>query len=336
MTFPSDADILISEVGPRDGLQSVSAVMPTALKRQWISALAAAGVREIEVGSFVPPKLLPQMADVRDVVSHALAIPGLHVCALAPNFRGAQAAFEADVHKLTIPVSVSESHSLANVRKTRAQMLDEVASIVALRNERYPQIEIEAGLSTAFGCTIEGIVPEDDVIRLAVELVGLGVDEVGPSDTSGYANPTQVGRIFPRLRAAIGTQRTGGAHFHNTRGQGLANVVAALDVGVTTFDASQGGIGGCPYAPGATGNIVTEDLVWLLESMGMHTGIDLDALIAARAWLREGLPGEPLYGHVAEAGINKGFRYSSGKGAHVVTGDARDTSPEHAAAGGQA
>ncbi|HTJ95212.1 MAG TPA: hydroxymethylglutaryl-CoA lyase [Pararobbsia sp.] len=314
MFSQSGADILISEVGPRDGLQSVSATMPTPFKFHWISALAAAGLREIEVGSFVPPRLLPQMADVHDVVRHALTLPGLRVCALAPNFRGAQAAFEAGVHKLTVPVSVSESHSLANVRKTRAQMLDEVTSIVALRNEQYPSIEIEAGLSTAFGCTIEGVVPEDDVIRLADALVARGVDEVGPSDTSGYANPAQVRQMFARLYAAIGRPRTGGAHFHNTRGQGLANVVAALEAGVTTFDASQGGIGGCPYAPGATGNIVTEDLVWLLESMGLRTGVDLEALVSARAWLRDGLPGEPLYGHVAEAGLDKGFRYAGTTG----------------------
>lgn len=310
MKEPSRTAVLISEVGPRDGLQSVRQTMPTSLKCRWISALAAAGLREIEVTSFVPAKLLPQMADAVEVVRHALSIPGLHVTALAPNLRGAEAAFAAEVHKLTIPVSVSESHSLANVRKTHAQMLDEVASIVALRNERYPSIRLEAGLSTAFGCTIEGVVPEDDVIRLALALVERGIDEVGPSDTSGYANPTQVRRLFPRLRGAIGAERTGGAHFHNTRGQGLANVVAALDVGVTTFDSSQGGIGGCPYAPGATGNIVTEDLAYLLESMGVDTGVDLERLMAARALLAEGLPGEPLYGYLPDAGLDKGFAYA--------------------------
>jgi hydroxymethylglutaryl-CoA lyase len=307
---PSGAAVLISEVGPRDGLQSVARTMPTTLKCRWISALADAGLREIEVASFVPPKLLPQMADAAEVVRHALTIPGLHVTALAPNLRGAEAAFAAGVHKLTIPVSVSESHSLANVRKTRVQMLDEVASIVALRNERYPSIRLEAGLSTAFGCTIEGVVPEDEVVRLALALVERGIDEAGPSDTSGYANPAQVRRLFPRLRNAIGAARTGGAHFHNTRGQGLANVVAALDVDVTTFDSSQGGIGGCPYAPGATGNIVTEDLAYLLESMGVSTGIDLDRLMAARTVLAEGLPGEPLYGYLSDAGLNKGFVYA--------------------------
>lgn len=301
--------ILVSEVGPRDGLQSIAAVMPTPAKLRWIGALAAAGLREIEVCSFVPPKLLPQMADAAEVVAGARELPGLHVAALAPNLRGAQAAFEAGAAKVTLPVSVSEAHSLANVRKTHAQMRDEVAAVVALRDARFPGVTLEAGLSTAFGCTLAGRVPEPDTLRMAVAMAQLGVDEVGLSDTTGYANPAQVRRLFRALRAELGA-RAGGAHFHNTRGQGLANVVAALEAGVDTFDASQGGLGGCPYAPGATGNIVTEDLVFLLESMGLDTGIDVDALMAARAALRDGLPGEPLYGHVPDAGLPKGFTYA--------------------------
>ena len=301
--------ILVSEVGPRDGLQSIAAVMPTPSKLRWIGALAAAGLREIEVCSFVPPKLLPQMADAAEVVAGARELPGLHVAALAPNLRGAQAAFEAGAAKVTLPVSVSEAHSLANVRKTHAQMRDEVAAVVALRDARFPGVTLEAGLSTAFGCTLAGRVPEADTLRMAVAMAQLGVDEVGLSDTTGYANPAQVRRLFKALRAELGA-RAGGAHFHNTRGQGLANVVAALEAGVDTFDASQGGLGGCPYAPGATGNIVTEDLVFLLESMGLDTGIDVDALMAARAALRDGLPGEPLYGHVPDAGLPKGFTYA--------------------------
>ncbi|MGA2960935.1 MAG: hydroxymethylglutaryl-CoA lyase [Candidatus Korobacteraceae bacterium] len=304
-------DVLVSEVGPRDGLQSVKRTMCTDDKFAWISALAAAGLREIEVGSFVPPKLLPQLADTAAVVAHARKIPGLHVTALVPNLRGAQAAFAAGIHKITLPISVSEAHSLANVRKTHAQMIDEAKAIVALRNEQYAGVQIEAGMATAFGCTIQGVVPEDDTMRLAVIMAECGVDEVGLSDTCGYANPAQVKRLFSRLQAELGG-KAGGAHFHNTRGQGLANVVAALDVGVTTFDASQGGIGGCPYAPGATGNIVTEDLVFLLEAMGLHTGVDLDKLLAARELLAKGLPGEPLYGDVAAAGLPKGFAYAKG------------------------
>jgi hydroxymethylglutaryl-CoA lyase len=304
--------ILISEVGPRDGLQSVRQTMSTADKLRWIDALAAAGLREIEVGSFVPPRLLPQMADAAEVVAHALAIEGLRVAVLTPNLKGAEAAFAAGAHKITVPVSVTEAHSLANVRKTNAQMIDEVRRIVALRNERYPGLAIEAGLSVAFGCTIAGAVSDGQTLRIAHAMAECGVDEVGLSDTSGYAEPRQVRRLFTRLHAELGS-KAGGAHFHNTRGQGLANVVAALDAGVATFDASQGGIGGCPYAPGATGNIVTEDLAYLLEAMGYDTGIDIEKLVAARAILREGLPGEPLFGHLPDAGLPKGFAYADGR-----------------------
>ena len=299
--------VLISEVGPRDGLQSVKATMPTAHKLRWIDALAAAGVREIEVGSFVPPSLLPQMADVAQVAVHALSHRGLTVMALVPNLRGAQAALDSGVHKLTVPLSASEAHSQANVRKTRAQMVDELRRIAALRDERHPRVRLEAGLSTAFGCTLQGPVAEDDVIRLAVQAAEAGADEVGLSDTVGCANPAQVQRLFRRLRAELG-DRAGAAHLHNTRGLGLANCLAAYEVGVTTFDASQGGLGGCPYAPGASGNVVTEDLVFMFEAMGVATGIDWQALIAARGALQAGLPDEPLYGMTPLAGLPLGFK----------------------------
>ncbi len=301
--------ILVSEVGPRDGLQSIKRTMPTADKLRWITSLHASGMREIEVGSFVPPALLPQMADIRAVVAHALTLPGLCVAALAPNLRGARAAFEAGVHKLTIPVSVTEAHSLANVRKTHDQVFADLASVMELKRHEFPQVEVEAGLSVAFGCTLQGAVPDDQTMRIADRAAAAGVDVVGLSDTSGYAQPRQVQRLFRKLQAALG-ERAGGAHFHNTRGQGLANVVAALDVGVTTFDSSQGGIGGCPYAPGASGNIVTEDLVFLLESMGLHTGVDLERLLQARTIIQQSLEGEPLYGMVADAGLPKDFRYA--------------------------
>jgi hydroxymethylglutaryl-CoA lyase len=286
--------------------------MPTAAKIRWISALAAAGLKEIEVGSFVPPKLLPQMADIREVVAHALTIRGLRVAALAPNLRGSQSAFEAGVHKVTLPVSVTNEHSLANIRKTTEQLIEEVRNIVALRNQQFPGIAIEAGVSVAFGCTIAGTVTDDQTIRMCLAMAECGVDEIGLSDTSGYANPAQVRRLFRRLQSEVG-EKAGGAHFHNTRGQGLANVVAALDVGVTTIDASQAGLGGCPYAPGATGNIVTEDLAFLLEAMGYDTGVDIDKLVAARAILAEALPEEALYGHVPDAGLPKGFSYADGR-----------------------
>lgn len=298
--------VTVSEVGPRDGLQSVAAVMPTAAKLRWLRALHAAGLREIEVASFVPAKLLPQMADAAEVVAQALALPGLTVMALVPNLRGAQGALRAGAHKLTVPLSASEAHSLANVRKTRVQMLEELRRIATCRDEIAPGAGLEVGISTAFGCTLQGPVGEDDVIRLAVAAAEAGAGEVGLSDTTGMANPAQVRRLFTRLRAELG-DRAGAAHMHNTRGLGLANCLAAFDAGVRTFDASLGGLGGCPYAPGASGNVVTEDLVFMFEAMGVATGIDLQALIASRAPLQAGLPGEPLYGMTPEAGLPQGF-----------------------------
>ncbi|MFC7459565.1 hydroxymethylglutaryl-CoA lyase [Hydrogenophaga defluvii] len=303
---PLRPDVLISEVGPRDGLQSVQATMPTPHKFAWIDALHDAGLREIEVCSFVPARLLPQMADAAEVVAHALTKPGWTVMALAPNLRGAQAALAAGVHKVTLPVSASEAHSLANVRKTTAQMVDEVRAVVALRNNTAPGVHIEVGISTAFGCTLQGEVPEDGVVRLAAALAACGVDEIGLSDTTGMANPAQVRRLFQRVFAEIG-ERAGAAHMHNTRGLGLANCLAAFDVGVRTFDSSLGGLGGCPYAPGASGNVVTEDLVFMFEAMGVRTGVDIARLIAAREPLRAGLPGEPIYGMTPEAGLPHGW-----------------------------
>jgi hydroxymethylglutaryl-CoA lyase len=297
-------DILISEVGPRDGLQSIESVMPLASKKAWISALAASGLREIEVGSFVPAHVLPQLADTADVVAHALTIPNLTVAVLVPNLRGAQAAVRAGAHKLTIPFSASETHSLRNVRRTHAQMFDEVRAIAGLlKSLSGKRPTLEGGLSTAFGCTYEGDVPADKVVRLAEQLVEAGCDEIGLADSVGFANPAQVRDLVVRVRSVTGEQRFAGLHLHNTRGLGLANVVAGLDVGVDTFDSSMAGIGGCPFAPGATGNIVTEDLVFMLEAMGLHTGVDLDGLLAARKVLAAAVPDEDLYGYVPAAGV---------------------------------
>ncbi len=302
-------NILISEVGPRDGLQSIATVMPLEAKKAWIDAEAAAGVTEIEVGSFVPAKLLPQLADTAEVARYARTIPGLTVAALVPNLRGAEAAVEAGVHKITLPLSVSETHSLKNVRRTHAQMLEEAraiaAMIAALPAERRPRFE--GSLSTAFGCTLEGHVPPARVIALAEALMQTGCDEVGLADTSGYANPAQVRDLVRQVHAAVGRHALSGLHLHNTRGLGLANVIAGLEVGITTFDSSLGGLGGCPFAPGASGNIVTEDLVFMLEAMGLRTGIDLPKLLRVRAILREALPGEPLYGFTPDAGLPLGF-----------------------------
>jgi hydroxymethylglutaryl-CoA lyase len=299
-------DILISECGPRDGLQMVKRVMSTTHKLRWIEALHAAGVREIEVCSFVPARLMPQMADAAQVVRHAVTLPGLTVLALVPNLQGAQAALAAGAHKLTIPVSGSEAHSLANVRLSRAAMVQEVRRIVAWRNDHARHVPVEANISVAFGCTLEGHVPEDDVVRLCGELVAAGVDDSGLSDTTGMANPVQVRRLFTRVIAEIGDQ-CGAAHMHNTRGLGLANNLAAYEAGVRIFDASLCGLGGCPHAPGASGNVATEDLVFMFEAMGIATGIDLPRLIAARECVIEGLPGEPLYGLLAQAGLPKDF-----------------------------
>lgn len=306
MSFPQRFDLLISEVGPRDGLQSISATMSTAHKHAWIDALVAAGVQEIEVGSFVSPKLLPQMADAAEVVRHAIAHPGVTIMALVPNLKGAEAAMRAGAHKITLPVSASPAHSMANVRKTPAQMVEEVRAIARLRDEMAPSVHIEAGISTAFGCTLQGQVPEDEVIALAAACVAAGADESGLSDTTGMANPAQVKRLFTRLRSELG-DRAGAAHMHNTRGLGLANCLAAYEAGVRTFDASQAGLGGCPYAPGASGNVVTEDLVFMFEAMGLRTGIDIERLLAARETLAAGLPGEALYGMLPPAGLPKGF-----------------------------
>lgn len=304
--------VVISEVGPRDGLQSISTLMPTEAKCRWIDALVAAGVKEIEVGSFVSPKRLPQMADTAQVVQHATQHAGLRVVALVPNLQGAQAALQAGVHKITVPVSASEAHSVANVNKTHAQMLQELAQVVqAVRAHNaarpgQPPVGVEVGMSTAFGCTLQGPVPSDTVIRLAEACVQAGVDEVGLSDTTGIANPRMVRERFRQLRQALG-EHAGAAHLHNTRGLGLANALAAYEEGVRAFDSSLAGLGGCPYAPGASGNVVTEDLVFMFESMGIATGIDFDRLMQARAVLRQALPQEALYGMTPEAGLPKGF-----------------------------
>jgi hydroxymethylglutaryl-CoA lyase len=289
-------DIHVVEVGPRDGLQMAKGVLPTHLKKRWISEGVAAGLTEIEVCSFVPPSVVPGMADAAEVTRYARTFQGLEVSVLVPNARGAENAIAAGAHKMIMPISVSRSHNTANIRKTHDQSIEELKKVRALVDAQpagqRPTIEI--GLSTSFGCSIEGDVPEKDVVALSERVIGVGA-----------GNPAQVKRLFPAVRRAVGAAKLGGAHFHNTRGQGLANVVAALDVGVTSFDSSLAGLGGCPFAPGASGNICTEDLVWMLHEMGFTTGIDLAKLIAIREVLKEGIPGDTLYGHVAGVGLGK-------------------------------
>ena len=314
--MPQNIDVLVSEVGPRDGLQSIKRTMPTKAKLDWIQALAAAGLQEIEVGSFVSPRLLPQMADCDELVKESNKIKNLTVLALVPNLKGAERAIAAGARKLTMPPSASRTHGLNNIGKTPEEAIDEVERVCALRDtlpvKQRPEVEV--GISTAFGCTLEGPVSEDWVIEMAGLLAKAGADSIGLSDTSGYATPNQIKRMFRRLRNEIGPEKMAGAHLHNTRGQGLANVVAALEEEVTTFDSSLGGLGGCPYAPGATGNIVTEDLVFMLEAMGLRTGIDIEALIAAREVLLHGLPEEMIYGSLPEVGLPKGFTYAKARG----------------------
>ncbi|MBX3594372.1 hydroxymethylglutaryl-CoA lyase [Sphingomonas sp.] len=303
------SEILVSEVGPRDGLQSIDRIMSTDAKKAWIAAEAAAGVREIEVGSFVPAKLLPQLADTAEIVGFAKTIPGLTVAVLVPNLRGAEAAVAAGADKITLPLSVSETHSLANLRRTHDQVIDEargIARLIAAQpRERRPHFE--GSLSTVFGCTLEGAIPLHQILALAERLMDAGCDEVGLSDTTGFADPSAVRKMVRAVRGVVGDRALTGIHLHNTRGLGLANVVAALESGLDTIDASLGGIGGCPAAPGASGNIVTEDLVFMLQAMGLRTGIDLAALLDVRRILIDALPGEPLYGFTPDAGLPLGF-----------------------------
>lgn len=291
--------ILVSEVGPRDGLQSIKQVMPLAAKKAWIAAEAAAGVSEIEVGSFVPASLLPQMADTAELVAFARTIPGLNVVALVPNAKGAARAVDAGVHGMSIPFSMSETHSIKNVRKDHPAMLAEIAAVAQIARDA--GIHFAVSLSTAFGCTLEGAVSEDAVMRLAEASLAAGAQEFSLSDTTGYADPAQVKRLVRKVRSVVGDKLTT-LHLHNTRGLGLANALAGLDEGITTLDASLGGLGGCPYAPGASGNLVTEDLVLMLNAMGLDTGIDLEKLLAVRPILAAALPDEPLYGFTPDAG----------------------------------
>jgi isopropylmalate/homocitrate/citramalate synthase len=305
---PGSQAATVREVGPRDGLQSTRAIMPTGAKLRWISAMAAAGLREMDVASFVPPASMPQMADAPEVVRTVRERhPSLHVVALAPNLRGAQNAAAAGAQTLVIPISASEAHSLSNVRRSRADQLAAFRGIAAWAGtlERPPRIE--AGISTAFGCSLQGEVPEREVVALAAELAEAGADVVALADTLGYASPAKIRRLIRAVRSVLGPVSLGNLHLHDTLGTGLANVLAGLEEGVCGFDASLGGLGGCPFAPGSVGNINSEDLVYLLESEGFQTGIDLAALIAARTALREGLPDEPLSGRIAAAGIPRTY-----------------------------
>ncbi len=295
------------EVGLRDGLQSIARTLPTAQKLQWIESAYDAGIREIEVGSFVPPKLLPQLADTAELVAFAKTLPGLVVSVLVPNLKGAERAMESGADWMLLPLSASHAHSLANLRKVPDDVVAEIGAIVEARRARGSDIRIEVGMSTAFGCTIQGLVAVDEVLRLLQAVLDVGVDRVGLADTVGYADPRQVGELFAKAREVAG-DKLGCGHFHDTRGLGLTNVMAALQAGETRFDACLAGIGGCPHAPGASGNVATEDLVYLLASMGIATGIDFVKLMALRAQVAQWLAGECLHGSIAQAGLPKTLR----------------------------
>ena len=299
--------VTIREVGLRDGLQSIARTMPTAQKLQWIESAYVAGIREIEVGSFVPPKLLPQLVDTAELVAFAKTLPGLVVSVLVPNLKGAERAMDSGADWMLLPLSASHAHSLANLRKAPDDVVAEIGAIVEARRARGSDIRIEVGMSTAFGCTIQGPVAVDEVLRLLQAVLALGVDRVGLADTVGYADPRQVGELFAKAREVAGDKLACG-HFHDTRGLGLANVMAALQASETRFDACLAGIGGCPHAPGASGNVATEDLVFLMASMGIETGIDFGKLMALRAQVAQLLAGECLHGSIAQAGLPKTLR----------------------------
>jgi len=308
MTSPATKEtVRICEVGPRDGLQMAKSRMETGTKVRWIAAIAAAGVREIEVGSFVPPRVIPQLADTQEVVARSLEIPGFAVQALVPNLRGAQNAYNTGAHRISFPVSVSEGHSRANLNRTPAESIAEAGRMMDWVKAQERKMPVIAGCSTAFGCSIDGVVTTEQVVRVATGLAEAGVDEIALADTVGYGHPAQIKEVVRAVRAAIGDVLVG-LHLHDTCGLGIANALAGVEEGIRMFDSSLAGLGGCPYAPGASGNIVTEDLVFMLESMGFATGIDLDKLIAARTILHEGLPDEPMHGQVQKAGIPKTFR----------------------------
>jgi hydroxymethylglutaryl-CoA lyase len=313
-----DIDIVVREVGLRDGLQNLATFVPTEAKLAWIRAESAAGVREIEVTSFVPPKVIPQFVDAEEVATQALQLPGLTVMTLVPNLRGAERAFALGVHKVDYVVSVSRTHNLKNVRREREESLADFKRIVTARDAAGLKdcTELAAGLSTALGCSYEGRIAVDEVRRCAAFLAEAGAQEIMVADTVGYADPKQVREVFQAVLAEVGAISVA-AHFHDTRGTGLANVSAALDCGIRRFDASLGGLGGCPFAPGASGNIVMEDLCFMLDSMGLRTGVDLGQLLAVRAIPAAHLGTDSLSGALARAGLPRHYQTAAERAAAI-------------------
>ena len=300
-----DNRVSLREVGLRDGLQLVKRFPSTAAKQRWIREEYAAGVRHFEVGSFLPASTFPQFADVRDIVRTVAALPGAHGVALALNERGVNEALASDVAEIATVVSATEEHSQANARRSREQAIANVKRLCELRDASPHRPIVNAAISMALGCSITGPVDPKEVIKLVEKCLQAGVDFVAIADTVGYAGPKQVGELTSAVVKMSGTKPVC-VHLHDTRGMGIANASAALDAGARILDGSLGGLGGCPFAPGATGNVVFEDLVFLCESKGFPTGIDIEKLIAVRSILRSEMPDETLYGGLARAGLPAG------------------------------
>ena len=296
------ARVTVREVGLRDGLQILSRIVPTATKLDWIRAAYDAGQRKLEVGSFVPARLMPQLADTAELLAFAKTLPGLVASVLVPNLRGAERAIAEEADALLVPLSASHAHSMANLRKTPDDVVAELARIRAARDAAHSRTVVEVGISTALGCTIQGEVKASEVVRLVQASLDAGAEAISIADTVGYADPLMVSRLFEQVLKVAG-DRFRSAHFHDTRGLGLANCYAALQMGIARLDACLGGLGGCPHAPGASGNVATEDLVYLLHSMGIATGQDFEALVALRGRLAHWLEGEPLHGSLWRAGL---------------------------------
>lgn len=289
--------ISLREVGPRDGLQNEEPV-PTAAKVALIDALSATGVGRIEAVSFVHPRAIPSMADAGEVWAQVRRSAAVRYSALVPNLRGAQRALAAGFREIEVVVSASDTHNRKNVNRSTAESQDDIAELLQVAHEAGATCQVV--VSTAFGCPYEGEVPEERVVAVATRAVADGADTISYGDTTGMATPTRVTSLVGATRMRLPDAELN-LHFHNTRGTGLANVLAALQLGVIDFDASIGGLGGCPYAPGATGNVCTEDLVHMVEDMGVATGVDLEALLAA-AREAERLVGRTLPSQVLRAG----------------------------------
>lgn len=298
------AAVVVREVGLRDGLQILPRVLPTAHKLEWLRLAHAAGLREIEVGSFVPARLMPQLADTAELVAFAKTLPGCRPSVLVPNLKGAERAIEVEAHAMLLPLSASHAHSLANLKRTPDEVVEDLRRIVDLRDAKGSECLVEVGMSTAFGCTIQGRVEPAEVLRLLKAALDAGIDRIGLADTVGYADPLQVKTLFEQCLEVAGDKLSCG-HFHDTRGLGSANVFAAWQAGMRRFDACTGGLGGCPHAPGASGNVATEDLAYLFASMGVPTGLHFDRLMALRARVAEWLEGETLHGAIWRAGLPK-------------------------------